>query len=312
MAERKLPQAKVEEFLQFVTGVFTLRDMWGELGIDSEENKAYLRVIMRRLAGAGIIESTGKDGTYRKKNTTIDKIDWVSANPDDILPLRWPKGGDGTSFKFENMKVYPKTIIVVSGQSNLGKTVTMLNFLVENMDDFPCLYMSNELGAEELAGRLRYFDWVSLVKDDGSPKFESIERDADHEDILLPDGVNIIDYLDPGEDFYKAGPMIGRIWSKLNRGIAIIALQKGGRRYYSKKDGQMHYSPNEYGVGGHSTESRARFVLHIDKTDQGNSLFIKKAKSWQKENPNGKRFLFDISQHGAMITNIREIADDVY
>ncbi len=86
---------------------------------------------------------------------------------------------------------YPGNLIVVAGASDAGKTAFLLNFVRLNMDKYPIYYQSSEMGAEELANRLEQFD-LPL----GSWTFTAEERSRDYADVIRPDCINIIDYLE--------------------------------------------------------------------------------------------------------------------
>ena len=185
----------------------------------------------------------------------------------------------------------------------MGKTTFCLGFMLENMDKYHCLYMSNEFGGEEFRARMDGYEWADLYKSDGTPKFEAVQRYDNYQDIIQPDAINIIDYLDPGENAYLIGDQIDSIKRKLNKGIALIAIQKGVTTL-NTKNGVIRQS-KEYGVGGQFSEHRARLVLHVDM----NMLWIKKAKSWHTHNPNNKRYTFEIVDHGSRFNNIQEVVE---
>ncbi|GAG83390.1 unnamed protein product [marine sediment metagenome] len=165
--------------------------------------------------------------------------------------------------------------------------------------------MTNEMSDEEFVGRMQYFDWVDIYDDKGELKFEPIERYENWQDVIQPDSINIIDYLDPGENSYYIGVLIDQIRQSLNKGIAIIAIQKK-MITGTKKDGTKYQIKSDYGTGGQYSEHRARLVVHIEP----NELYIKKCKGWHTKNPNGKKYKFQIVQHGAKFHDIREITEE--
>jgi hypothetical protein len=278
-----------------------------ELGIGTEEGKHSRRTILSRMAKDSILEKhPEKEGTFRYVQKDLNELDWVSADPTNILPIHWPYGvDDGSKFlALEWLSIFPGSVIVVSGISNQGKTTFMLDTLVENMDSFRCIYMTNEMSGEELHARFSYFDWVKLFETDGKPKFRTISRYDNYQDVVIPGWINFIDYLDPGEHAYMIGPIIDKIRKNIGNGIAIIALQKKEVALFTKTG--IVTQANIYGVGGKASEERARVVLHLDR----GTLYIKKAKGWHDHNPLGKKYSFNIVGHGSRFSNIKDITDE--
>ena len=95
-----------------------------------------------------------------------------------------------------------------------------------------------------------------------------------------PDEINIIDYLEvtgeEGSEFYKVGGFIKHIFDKLNKGIAIIGLQKN--------------RGVDFGLGGMRGLEKPRLYM----TMQPGLIKIIKAKNWvdSMTNPNGLQLNF--------------------
>jgi len=235
-----------------------------------------------------------KNKTYRIIDKEIDEIDWVSANIDDVYNLSFPYGvWDNTHFDFEkNLYIPPKGIVAIAGVSNEGKTAFVLNILVLNMDKYKCTYFTNELTGIGLKRRFKGFeDWCELLNGDGKPKFRTILRYDNYQDVLDPDGLNIIDYLDVNAEgeYYKLVPYMKRIQKALRKGIAVIALQKPPGR------------PDAF--GGSNLRGATSLYLSIDK----NKLEVVKAKDWVVDNPNGRKYSFELSHYGCVFENIQGI-----
>lgn len=302
----ELSIGEIREWASQTRGWWDIKQLDADIGIGSDKGKATRREYLHRLVKEKFLEKHPyKEGSYRYINKEVSRID-MKADPKNILNLNWPKDiENGTGFGLEHVKIYPKSIVIVAGVSNKGKTTFCLNFMVENMDNYPVLYMTNEMSDEEFVGRMRYFDWVDIYNAEGELKFEPIERYENWQDVIQPDSINIIDYLDPGENPYYIGVLIDQIKQRLNKGIAVIAIQK---KIFTgtKKDGTKYQVKSDYGTGGQYSEHRARLVLHIEP----NELFIKKCKSWHTKNPNEKRYKFKIAQGGAKFQGIYEITED--
>ncbi len=272
---------------------FEVRDVTSEFNVGSAEGKHNVRQALSNLKREGVL--SGDRGRYRYINRELEPLNWVEADTNEILDIKWPYGwGDGTSFGFDdNLTLFPNSIVVISGPTNIGKSGLALNVVVLNCDSWECRYLTNEMGAEELKDRLSNFEeHYALTDEFGSSKFEAAVRYDNYEDVILPKGLTVIDYLDPGENAYMVGQQVDAIRRRLNGGVVFIVMQK--------KMG------SEYAIGGQYSEHRARVVLHIDRDKNGQDfLLVKKAKKCRKENLNGKKFSFEIRNNGSQFYNIR-------
>jgi len=183
----------------------------------------------------------------------------------------------------------------------------------ENMDEYQCVYHTNEMSGEELVERMQSFDWVNWYKGDGSPKFIAVEQMNNWHDVVreYPDAIHIIDYLDPGKNAYDIGDIITQIRGQLNKGIALIAIQKK-QSTGTKRDGSTYKVNVDYGVGGQFSEHKARLVIHMHNK---NELYVKICKAWHKDlteakHPAGRLYKFNLIS-GSRFTNIREITTDI-
>ena len=270
--------AEVRDWVLSTTGTFMSTDVHRELSLSTlsttpEEARRVnknLSEILRRLCDEELIERVGeRRGCFRRVERDLQVIDFLNAEASNVLNLEWP-----APFHLEQLvKIYPKNIIVVAGASNAGKTALLLNVVNLNMKRFRIAYFSSEMGPEEMRLRLEKFqiplrDWV----------FEPYERASNFAHAIIPDALNIIDYLEMTDNFYQVGGEIKAIFDRLSTGIAIIALQK--------KSGAA------LGRGGDFSMEKARLYLSMDAGE----LQIIKGKNWAKPgvNPNGKIFKFKL------------------
>jgi hypothetical protein len=204
---------------------------------------------------------------------------------------------------YELVDIYPKNIILVSGSPNSGKTTFALNlaFFCAMLDcqapiyiynllyssysqaepktdppDFclpngPIRYFNSEMDETELSKRISAFP----ESDVWTKKVEFYERTSNFQDVIDPNGINIIDYLSIYENFWEVGVPIKEIHESLKTGIALICLQK--------KPGA------EFAKGGAVTLEIPRLVINMDNNSPfGGIAKIAKAKAWAtKNNPNG-------------------------
>lgn len=257
------------EVLDFVTSVttftFSLQDIYTSLHAISKNEKAACRMAIKRLVDIGEIENYGnRSGVYRKKDKVMDEIDYLNATG-EMLDLKWP-------FQIERLcGIMPKNIIVVTGSPDTGKTAFLLDFIRRNMMKYKMFYFSSEMGALELKSRLEKFPQLPIT----GWNFTPIERSGNFADVIQPDDINVIDFLEIHEDFYLIGKWIKEIFDKLNKGIAVIAIQKNTGKGVDIARG---------GVG-----SLEKPRLYLSLSNNPHTLKIVKAKNWMNDmiNPNG-------------------------
>lgn len=212
----ELSASAVLEYLKFSNGSFSRREMQEVMNVITPEGKDNLRQILHRLCDTGVIAKTGLDGTYRKIDNERKVIDWQNADASAIFPIKWPFGLE------EYASMYPKNIAIVAGSKQEGKTTFLLNTLKANLhlaDRYKIELFNSETGAEQLQDRA-----IGLGIPFDAP-FTVFERYDNFADVIDPDAITIIDYLDMNQDFFMAGVEIDKIFRKLNKGIAIIGMQ---------------------------------------------------------------------------------------
>ena len=169
--------------------------------------------------------------------------------------------------------MYPGNIAVIAGAANAGKTSFILNFICLNQKAHKVHLFSSEGGPEELNMRISKFD---LPLDAWT--FKAWDRTGDFSDVIKPDDVNVIDYLEIHDEFYKIGGIIKGISDHLKNGFCLIALQKNSGR--------------DEGLGGARGLEKPRLYLAMDN----GRLKIVKGKSWANrgKNPNGLSINFKL------------------
>jgi hypothetical protein len=259
--------AEIEEWVKACTGPFKIGELRKEMNMDFvREDKILISSILHRLKERLIIEPTGKvQGEYRTVVRDMEEIDWRTA-PTDPMEIAWPLGIG------EFVNVYPHNIIIIAGHKDAGKTATLLDITARNMSNFDIHYFTNEMGGSEARVRIG-------KRKDLSPNqwdFHLWSRADHYEDVIQPNGFNIIDYLEVADsEEYKIKTYIARIWNKLDKGIAIIALQKPANRDVAR--------------GGDGTMDRARVYLALNP----GVVKMVSVKDWKGDkNPNGMQRRF--------------------
>lgn len=263
--ERNLTE-DIREWILTTNDNFLTTNVYKCLQLTTREQMKAATVILGRFAQpGGIIERTGdKRGSFRVIQQELATINFLDASTAPY-PINLP-------FQLEDLvEIHKSNIIVVAGESNAGKTAFCLNIAKMNRNLQPVNYLSSEMNeGTELRIRLEKFQIPLTYWDPNMVKY----RLDNFPDVIQPDALNIIDYLDEGEEgeAYKMAYRIRKIAAKLKNGIAVIALQKK--------------SDKEWAFGGEATMNTAR--LYITLTRKG-ILRVVKAKIWKSENtnPNG-------------------------
>ena len=278
--EKSLAQL-VTEWVDRTDGAyFDVRQIYQDLKVDSRAGRKNVSVIFQRLKQNEVVKPHAtKHGYFKRLMTDVGDIDWRDADVENIVQLSWVFGLE------RYVNIYPKNICVIAGSFNAGKSAYMLNLVHDNMLFHDVVYFSSEMGAEELKLRLSKFSCGIEEWD-----FKARERADNFGDVIVPNAINLIDYLEVTNDFYRVAEEMTEIFSRLDKGIAIIALQK-------KKGAEM-------GRGAEFSAEKPRLYLSMDS----GKLKIIKAKNWRdpENNPNGKEFAFRL-RDGCQFELINEI-----
>lgn len=270
--------SEVYEWVTTTSGHFSTTDNHKELQLTTKQEKKAANMALLRLVDKGVIEKYGrKSGVYRRIESDFIVLDPFSktCQPMDI---KFPFG------EHNLVNVYGKNTIILSGARNAGKTCYCLNFSLLNMRFHRIWYMSSEMGVGELQVRLAKFkdiQWPIIPAHSDKPGITFVERGSEWQDIVKPNAINIIDYMELHDDFWRVGGLIRKIFDKLENGIALICLQK-------KAGDKTHY-----GRGGEFSLENPRLALAMDK----GKCQIVKAKNVKERvrDPEGRTIRFKIS-----------------
>ena len=216
LRERNLV-TEIKDWVASSKGIFLSSEMSKALQIYDKDALKEMARILDRLSKEGYIERYGKrSGVFRKIERDYREMDWLNAK---IIPinLSYPLG-------LANIFVtYAKNIIVVAGVKDSGKTAFFLDFIKRNHKSFKINYFTNEMGDEELAMRIRRHKDIMVEQ----WNFKAYEMGGAWEDIIEPDAITIVDYIEINENFWEIGETIKKMHEKLNKGILLLGLQKG-------------------------------------------------------------------------------------
>ena len=285
-----LTQALIEQWISLVKGKFNVREIWAEVGIESPEGKQHLRVILSRIEAKGIISGNGGGG-YRRLDIEAPIIAWQAADPNKVVLLRFPFS------EHEFVKIYPKSIIIIAGSKNAGKTAYLYNFISLNMSQFKIDLFNSETSPEQMQDR-----FSPLNIPDPAP-FNVYERYDNFADVIHPDRISVIDYLDLNSEIYLVGAEIDAIFRKLKQGVAVIGLQKPPPNVIFTKSGAKKVIERDLAYGGGFTAKRA--VLYITMGANRLKILYVKSPKQPKINPNNMTWTFNIAEDGIHFESIQ-------
>src|SRR3990167_7226138 len=250
-----------------------------DLGIRTVEAKSARRVVLFRLRNEGMIESHARlNKMFRTKDPTLARMDFKNAPRNPGLDLRWP-------LQIETLvQMFPGNIAVIAGTQDSGKTAMMLSLIHLNQDRFDMYYFCSEMSDTDLRYRLEMFD-----RDIDDWKFQASYRVTDFADVIEPDAVNLIDFLELTDDAHMVNKYLTEIHNRLTTGIAVVGLQK--------KENLRKGDNYKYGKGAEGTAEKPRLYVTLDKTLQGGIAKIVKGKNWadRVRNPNGLQLEYRIA-----------------
>ena len=280
----------------YQSGWFSSDDVDRQFNVKTRSGKQNRWTILERLVKSGQLTKNKNNNRYRSVLKDVVELDWLSADTGNDIELSFP-------FELERyVKIYPKSVIIVAGASNAGKTSFMYNFVLNNMYHPLGVDLYNtDAGVEEVKERFSNFE----VDIPYPPPFRTYEYFGHFADVINPNRINVIDYLEMDGEVYEVGHEIKAIWQALDKGIAVIAIQK------KKNTGNFQ---TELGYGGDFTLFKSRLYLSIDRSTAmpGYSVLkIVKAKSWKDShiNPNGKEWAFKLV-NGCDFVNVMEVTKE--
>ncbi len=260
---------RVEAWIRTQGGWWDTADLDRDLSIGSKTERDNRRQVVQRLKEKGVVEQHLTIAKrFRYVNTKVIRLDFKGAAKVGTVAVDWPLD----IHKYVNL--YPGNTAVVAGAPNSGKTALLLNLIRKNMSRFQVYYFCSEMGGDELRSRLERFEGIGI--EDWT--FHAIDRASDFADVVVPDCVNIIDFLEMTENLYRVNDYLTAISHKLGTGLAVVAIQK--------KEGARFGRGLEFGL------EKPKLYLSMDR----GKLEIVKGKAWVNPNvdPNGMKVSFKI------------------
>jgi len=174
-----------------------------------------------------ITKSGGKrDGMYRLVDKADEEIMWWLGEDiaDNQVNLALPFGLHKACY------VGRPAVVLVSGDTNAGKTAIVDNIINYNLSRFPPVNGEKNIklliteGLDLHKGRMMNI----LPKMPIPPPYSTFRKQKNFEDDVLPNGLTVIDYLRPPnpESLMSIGAPLEAIASRVDTGIVVIAIQK--------------------------------------------------------------------------------------
>lgn len=265
-------------WLEKIHGTFNIADIYRDLCVKRPEARATIRKQLHELEAKGEIEpALDKAGFYRKRDHSLEIIDPFVEDEPKIEGFWLPFS---LGYRCE---IRQKNIIVIAGETNSGKTSMLFNIANANRNNFDINYLTSEMTPGEIQSRINYFnnqwEWERI---------RFVNRTANFYDALMPEAVNIIDFLEIYDDFSKVGAEIKKIFDALTTGIAIVAIQK--------KKGEI------YGRGAEFSLEKARLALslfthgHLPDGIIGSCLVTKCKNFISGKNPEGRERFYTLKE----------------
>ena len=301
---------RLVEYFQIARGKeVNLKDIRAFLHIEpgSKDDQNLRTQMATTMVSRKEIKLSGKnDGVY-KVLVPIEPVKWSLDGEDKegVLEFRFPRSYiDDTTFGIEDLvEISEGDLILITGETNYGKTAVALSILGENLDLLPTKpYLmgseytaSDEQMSPKFKRRLKRMNWVQWIDGNGKRKFELLPVGSDYEDYVESDHLNVIDWISLPGEYYLIDRVMKTIKDSVGlHGLAVPVIQKNKNA--------------EYGEGGQRSERYADLVLKVDRFGEHESMLtIGKVKSSKGKIPTGRMWAFEITDYGANFQNIREI-----
>lgn len=176
-------------------------------------------------------------------------------------------------------QIPPGSVVGVAGFVSSGKTSFLLEAAELNAlsQPMPVYYWYNEMSESRMI--IRCEDFPLLIEAQEQGKFFPVKQDDfEFADVIEPDAINLIDYLDRDDELYLIGRDIKQLQARLYKGIIVFAQQK--------------QADKKFGYGGLPSAKLSNLYIILDKIKEeyaslrGKAEIIK-CKDWEKNNPVG-------------------------
>lgn len=226
--ERNISQ-EIREWVLTSSGFFLTSDCFREMGLTSRDFQKAGTLALLKLVKEGVLEKHGqRRGQYRRIERQIVEQEWWEDDGEPLC-LKWPLG------VHEFARLYPGNVALIEGQKSQGKSAFAIEFcrLNYHLFDGKTLYQNVEMSQSEIKERFdSYGDLFPFEEARRAILFTKV-----HEawwDRVQPNGLNVVDYLVEYEKPYMLADFVWKIHQKLDKGIALILIQRDPFKPYPK------------------------------------------------------------------------------
>lgn len=272
---------EIDQYVEESNSWFHTYDIWRSFNVTTKDGK---QVVNQRLIEHIKAQRIEKDGLrFRKIDKDMEAMDIFQHTEFVYITFPFPL----QSF----IRLSEGSVMVIAGASDSGKTAFCINTAMLNYEEWDVHLFNSETGVALMKERI-----LAVDPDICNPlPFKIWDRMDNFADVIVPDALNIIDYLDIDSEIYMVGAEIKKILKALGKGVAIIGLQKPPER--------------DLGYGGQFSLKKAECYVSMDK----NKLKIVKAKSRANPsiNPINKTWTFHLDSKGSNFENIQSEGDSI-
>lgn len=230
----------VTSWVEHATGDFMATAIYQDLQLSVKDKKTCTHILSTMVTTGTLECASKKNGHYRKVRKVVTKMNWRTTKLGDFYDIKFPLG------LHDLLNISKTNVVIIAGSSNAGKTAFTLNVALMNKQH-RVKYLCTEMDDTELHERISGFELPDTAWD----HVDFIKLEGEAGDYIDPDGLNIIDYIEPADgEFFKMQCLINDIHDKLRNGVALINIQK--------KRGEL------YGKGGSGTEERCRLYITME------------------------------------------------
>lgn len=208
-----------------------------------------------------------RDRFYQVIDRDYEVLNFKHENPAGFFDIKYPFGLE------RYVKTPRRSVSIFGGSPQAGKSAIAHNIISLNWKTHKVILFDSENSSAELHERLSvypdYLEWPDdLIR----------SRSFDFDDVVEPEALNIIDYMEAPENIWEIRTLLRNIRDKLTTGIAIIMLQKPEGR--------------DLPYGKDWAKQLPRLVVSMEN----GVIKILKGKSWaQREvNPDGMRWSYKL------------------